>query len=677
RPARDRSGLWLVVGGLASGLLCLFLVKGLFKRSRAGGGARVEVTEADQPALFAFLRRLCKDTNAPFPHRVYLVPDVNAAVAFDESFLNLVFPSRKNLIVGLGLVNRLDLAEFKAVLAHEFGHFSQNSMRLGSYVYSANRIVGDVVYGRDWLDDFVGVLRRTDIRIAVFAWGFSGGLWVLRKGLERLFKLTNFANSSLSRQMEYNADLVAVSVTGSDPLVTALARLDFAGETLGQAWGDLRAAADHKRYSRDLYYHQTKAAGYLRARRNDPALGEVPPLPDDPGETIKVFKPEDTGVPAMWATHPANHLREENAKSRYVRGPADPRPAWVLFADPDRVREAVTRKVYETAELHPPAGLEDPAEVQAFIDAEHAGTTYDAKYHGLYENRYVRPGEPAELFAADDPEFADPGRLAEVHARLYDPDELKERMDGHRARQEEAGKLAGIAGGGAVPTGGGFDHRGSRYKPADAPRLLGRVREEIDKDFEWMHHHDRRAVRAHRAMAGQLGEADRRELDDRYRFHLAAQDVHGKLAGWRNHANEVLGAIAGQRQVESNQFQEALGALRGAREALREQLEAADGLALPELTNMPAGSRLGDYLLPGELVRNLPASATSLDGKWIGELFNQYGEVLDRLARVLFKSLGAILALQERVAARWTAARDPAVATTPAADAGGPESPPT
>lgn len=664
RPGRadGRSGFWLFVGGVSAGLLGLFLVKGLFKRSRGGEGTRVEVTEADQPALFAFIRRLCRDTRAPFPRHVYLVPDVNAAVAFDETFLNLVFPSRKNLIIGLGLVNRLDLAEFKAVLAHEFGHFSQNSMRLGNYVYQSNRIIGDVVYGRDWLDDAVAFLRRIDIRVAVFAWAFTAGLWVLRQALERLFKGINFANRSLSRQMEYNADLVAVSVTGSDPLIFALARLDFAGECLGHAWHDLRAAADHGRFTRDIYHHQSAAADYLRAKRNDPALGLVPPLPDDPGQTVQVFPPGDTTVPDMWSTHPTNHDREANAKKRYVRGPADDRPAWALFADPDRVREAVTRKVYEAADQSPPAELENPAAVQAFIDAEHAGTTYDARYHGLYDNRYIRPGDLDKALPAT--EFDGPFDPTTVLARLYDPAELKERMDAHRARAAEADKLAGIAAG-AVPAGPFLEHRGTRYKLAEADTLLKRVREEIDQDFVWMHGLDKEVLWLHLAMAGQLGGAERQELEDRYRFHLAAQEVHQQLSGWRGHVQQVLNGVAGQRQVEQQQFQELLGAIRGAREALRERLAAAEGLRLPPLTNVEAGGRLGAFLLTKPVIEDLPGGTSNLDGGYVGRLFGQYGEVLDRAARVLFKSLGGILALQERLADRWAAARDPALAGDP------------
>ena len=209
-------------------------------------------------------------------------------------------------------------------------------MKLGSYVYTANRVIADIVYGRGKLDEILSAMCRIDIRIAIFAWCFVAVLWVMRRGLELLFKGIVFAHTSLSRQMEYNADLVAVSVTGSDAPVFALVRLDFANETLEQAWADLRAAADHDRFSADLYYHQTHSANYLRRRANNPKLGEVPELPDNPSKSIRVFKPEDTSVPKMWATHPANYDRETNAKQRYFRGPLDERSAWNSSPTPNR-----------------------------------------------------------------------------------------------------------------------------------------------------------------------------------------------------------------------------------------------------------------------------------------------------------------------------------------------------
>jgi Zn-dependent protease with chaperone function len=38
----------------------------------------------------------------------------------------MFLPIKKNLQIGLGLVNSLNVSEFKAVMAHEFGHFTQH-----------------------------------------------------------------------------------------------------------------------------------------------------------------------------------------------------------------------------------------------------------------------------------------------------------------------------------------------------------------------------------------------------------------------------------------------------------------------------------------------------------------------------------------------------------------------
>src|SRR5262249_41240517 len=155
-------------------------------------------------------------------------------------------------------------------------------------------------------DNFLASMRGRDARLDVFAATFAGLIWLLRKALEGLFRAINFANSALSRQMEFNADLVAVTVTGSDALVHALARIEIADQTLEHSMRDLVAAGDHELFTRDLFAHQTRALDYLRQAKHDPKFGELPALPDDPTQTNQLFKPGDTGVPLMWATHPSN-----------------------------------------------------------------------------------------------------------------------------------------------------------------------------------------------------------------------------------------------------------------------------------------------------------------------------------------------------------------------------------
>ena len=179
---------------------------------------------------------------------------------------------------------------------------------------------------------------------------------------------------------------------------------------------------------------------------------------------------------------------------------------------------------------------------------------------------------------------------------------------------------------------------------------------ETNKYFEAVHALDREVFRVHHAMAVQLGEADAAELEKWYRFHLSVQELHSNLAGWARYVQDTMSGLAGRRQVPEQEFQSAIAILRQAHETLRQQLTDAHAIRLPPLSNMTAGGPLGPFLLADPLMTNLPQYTTSLDGGWVQQLLNQYGEVIDKAARVLFKSTGGLLALQERIAERWAAA---------------------
>src|SRR5207244_8181558 len=81
--------------------------------------------------------------------------------------------------------------------------------------------------------------------------------------------------------------------------------------------------------------------------------------------------------------------REQNAKRLYVRGVTDDRSSWILFDNPAALRQLVSRQYYEMAHQVPADKLSDPETVQAFIDEEHAETTYPERFHGMYDDRYV------------------------------------------------------------------------------------------------------------------------------------------------------------------------------------------------------------------------------------------------------------------------------------------------
>ena len=95
----------------------VLMIKAIFSVKNAQPEDLLEVSASEQPRLFAFLYELADAAGAPRPHKVFLSARVNAAVFYDLSLMNLFFPSRKNLEIGLGLVNVLTLGEFRAVLA--------------------------------------------------------------------------------------------------------------------------------------------------------------------------------------------------------------------------------------------------------------------------------------------------------------------------------------------------------------------------------------------------------------------------------------------------------------------------------------------------------------------------------------------------------------------------------
>ncbi|WP_374958550.1 M48 family metallopeptidase [Gilvibacter sp.] len=186
--------LWsfVLAGGYA--FICLFLVKSLFfLNKKVENPMQRFVTQEEEPVLFDYLNKLADEAKAPRPHKVFLTSRVNASVSYDLSLINLIIPSKKNLEIGLGLLNVLSLGEFKAVLAHEFGHFAQRSMLLGRYVYVAQQIAARIVGKRDAFDQLLNVISSIDIRVAWIGWILSILVWAVRSLIETCFSVVAIA----------------------------------------------------------------------------------------------------------------------------------------------------------------------------------------------------------------------------------------------------------------------------------------------------------------------------------------------------------------------------------------------------------------------------------------------------------------------------------------------------
>ncbi|MCB0771696.1 MAG: M48 family metalloprotease, partial [Flavobacteriales bacterium] len=248
------------LGAIAgSAMLFIFTLKFAFKLKNHVPTNRLELHRKDQPQLFALVDAVCDATGAPRPRKVHADPDVNAYVAYTNTWLSLFLPVRKDLTIGMGLVAALDRSELKAVLAHEFGHFAQRSMRIGSYIHSANTIIHDLIYQRDKWDDLLDEWRSADLRLSFGAWLITPLVWTIRRTLGLFHLLLSRMHASLSREMEFNADKVAVRAAGSEAIISALWKLDHGQQAWNDTLNHTYLAAQKGLFVEDIYHHHDLA----------------------------------------------------------------------------------------------------------------------------------------------------------------------------------------------------------------------------------------------------------------------------------------------------------------------------------------------------------------------------------------------------------------------------------
>lgn len=343
-------GLGLVALGV---MIFVFMIKFLFVSNNEEKPQRTEIKPTDHPQLFSFLQELTQTTGAPFPKKVYLSPEVNAMVFYNSSFWSMFLPTRKNLEIGLGLVNALNVSEFRAVLAHEFGHFSQRSMKAGSYVYTVNKALYNLVYTHDAWD-------RT-----LETWGESGGVFGFFAGLT--FQLVTgtrrllawaytFINKSylrLSREMEYQADLVAVSVSGNTATKQALRKIELAqgGYQFSVSHLDILAGSQQKVPN---LFHAHQISIYEVAKSNGVSYEYGSEVIDDDDLSLIQLK-SNLVIEDQWASHPTLAEREANIDRIQVQMESNSQSAWSLFSNPEVLQRTVTdaeyQRVYPDKEL--------------------------------------------------------------------------------------------------------------------------------------------------------------------------------------------------------------------------------------------------------------------------------------------------------------------------------------
>jgi len=196
----ERLDLRIALGCLFAALLILYSMIPRRDKFTAPGPL---VTKDQHPRLFEELANLAAQTKQELPHEVYLIPEVNAWVAQRGGTMGI--GSRRVMGLGVPLMRLLTVSEFRAVLAHEFGHFSGGDTALGPWIYRTRSAIASTLTQLNAIESIVAL---------PFNW------------YAHLFLRITLA---ISRTQEYTADRIGAQIAGANAMMAGLKKIHIGG----------------------------------------------------------------------------------------------------------------------------------------------------------------------------------------------------------------------------------------------------------------------------------------------------------------------------------------------------------------------------------------------------------------------------------------------------------------
>lgn len=182
------------------------------------------LSRAQVPELFGLIDELTQQLNALPVHHVLLTEELNAAVSQVPSF-GLFGWSQSYLVLGLPLLQALSPEQFKAVLAHEFGHLSGNHSRFSAWIYRVRRTWGTI------LEQLSG----------------EGQSWLFTSFFNWYVPFFSAYSFVLARANEYEADRCARELTSAETTAAALVTVDLRTQLLDRTfWRPLYQQANYQ-----------------------------------------------------------------------------------------------------------------------------------------------------------------------------------------------------------------------------------------------------------------------------------------------------------------------------------------------------------------------------------------------------------------------------------------------
>ena len=305
-------GRYLIFAAVAT----VVILAGILPRRDKFIAPGVLLDESSHPRLFKELRSVADAVEQPMPREVYLVPDFNAGVM--ERGGRGTWGGRRLMLLGLPLLNLLNVSELRAVIAHEFGHFYGGDTKLGPIIYKTRSAISRTV---------AGLARQRSI---------------LQIPFEQYGKMYLRITHGISRQQEYAADRLAAGVAGPRPLAEGLEKIHKFAPAVSAFW-------EHEYMPILASGHYAPLVEGLSKFMDDPKVEQVSGKVLEQARASAAVSPYDT--------HPPLKDRVDAMKSLPAAGvAADTSSAISLLEDiPETERELATGFMarYSTRRLTP------------------------------------------------------------------------------------------------------------------------------------------------------------------------------------------------------------------------------------------------------------------------------------------------------------------------------------
>ena len=532
--------IWAILFGLGVAgiglMVVFFVIKFLFARKKEDNANRIEIFEEDYPDFFSFIRSVSQETHTQFPAHIYLSSEVNAFVFYNSSFWSMIFPVRKNLVVGLGLINMTNISEFKSVIAHEFGHFSQKSMRAGSYVYHANKVLYNMLYENtgyiSLLQSWANIHRVFSLCANITIKIVQAIQWLLRQA----YQVVNRQYLSLSRQMEFHADAMSAKVAGGNNAIHSLRRIEFADACYNAVIEKYNQWLPEHFKGENLYSHQRITARFIATDYDLPLSAQGLPLMHGADKHYRNYRRVKVGD--QWASHPSREQREAALNALNITGEVVEESAWCLFPDGVELQQTFTRQLYQNVKFEQPeVPLADDLFTAKYADST-TNYSYPAAYEGYYDGRAITAFEVsanARLTRS----------ITDINAFFKENEALHPRLEATKADIELLIQIMVKENG--VRT---FDFEGTRYKRRQAEALRTKLTNEAEELQSRIAQNDEAVFHHYQQLATPVAAA---QLAKDYAEYFTLQKIVTDNLSFCRNTSELMQGFNGQLTLNKAQ----------------------------------------------------------------------------------------------------------------------------